>query len=238
MAAEEDRHWWFRARRDVVLAAVSRYAPAGFGSMLDVGCGTGGNLAALRAAFPEASFTGVDASEDALEASRRRGLHVVAGDASALPVADGSADIVSALDVLEHLDDDRAAVREMARVLRPGGLLVVTVPAYKWMWGPHDELNHHKRRYVRSLLEPAVTDAGLEILTSTHFNTLLFPAAVLQRLVERVRAKRDDLEESAGGPLSGALYAVFSLERHAVAAGWRMPYGLSILLVARKPASP
>ena len=161
----EDRHWWFIGRRRIVLAVLAAHlAPAADGRtprrILDLGCGTGTMLAHLRR-FGEAE--GVDADERAVGFCHARGEdRVQLLESETLPFPDDSFDLLTALDVLEHIEDDRWALREVARVLRPGGIFLATVPAYRWMWGAQDEISHHFRRYSAGELKRKIPEAGLD----------------------------------------------------------------------------
>src|SRR5579883_787921 len=137
----EDTHWWFLGRRRLVLAELARHAGTNAGRILDIGCGTGGMLPQY-AAFGNAC--GLDPSEEAQDACRRRGVPFVRGSGAQLPFADASIDVITALDVIEHVRDDAGLLRELRRVLRPGGVLVLTVPAYQFLWSQHDVFNHHQ----------------------------------------------------------------------------------------------
>jgi SAM-dependent methyltransferase len=150
-----------------------------------------------------------------------------------LPFADDEFDLATALDVLEHLDDDGAALAELRRVVRPGGALVVTVPAHPRLWSRHDELNHHRRRYTRSSLRAPAVAGGWEVARLTHFNTLLLPVAAVLR-----RFDRGDGLEIPPAPLNRALEVPLRLERAAIGAGISLPAGLSLLAELRYPASP
>src|SRR3954454_19672450 len=180
----EDRHWWFVGRREILLRLLAHHL-GGSGSdreILDVGCGTGTMLGYLSA-FGTAR--GIDADDSAVDYARRRGAtadHVPPGP---LPFSDASFDLVTALDVLEHIADDRAALAEMRRVLRPGGTLLLTVPAYEFLWGPQDEISHHERRYVARALRARLRAADVRIDRLTYFNTLLFPPIAAIRLLRR-----------------------------------------------------
>ena len=150
MGRVEGAHWWFRARREIIVAVLrAQRLPAEI-RVLDVGCGTGANLAALRDTLHDADIVGLDPSERAREVCARRGLPTIAGAATELPFADATFDLVTAFDVLEHVADDAGAVAELQRVLRPGGSAIVTVPALPWMWGPHDARAHHRWRGPRA----------------------------------------------------------------------------------------
>lgn len=232
----EGRHWWFRARREIVADQLARSAQVTPRDMLDVGAGTGGALSYLGSCFPEARCRGVEPDAGARGICANHGLDVVVGTADPLPFDSESQDVVTALDVLEHLDDDVSAAREIARVLRPGGVALITVPAFMWLWGPHDELNAHKRRYRRSEIAGALSEAGLVIERASYFNTLLFPLAVVQRMAEKLIGKRSDTEKVPFGPLNAIFYRVFRLEL-GLLRRMRLPWGVSILVVARKPRS-
>jgi SAM-dependent methyltransferase len=171
------------------------------------------------------------------------------GTAEAIPFADGSFDLVTAFDVLEHLDDDVRALREMARVARPGGLIAVTVPAYRWMWGRQDEVSHHRRRYTGRSLRQAITAAGLSLRRLTAFNTILFPGIAALRITRRLAGRladggqtpdpaglKSDFSMTKAGPFNDLLAATFSAEA-AVLGMVDLPIGVSFLAIAEHPAS-
>jgi SAM-dependent methyltransferase len=230
----------------VLLAVLERALPARAGlEILDVGCGTGTMLGHL-ARFGHAQ--GIDADAEAIRFCRERGVEAVrrVPPGTPLPFADGTFDLVTALDVVEHIDDDAAAVAQMARVLRPGGLALLTVPAFPSLWGRQDEIAHHKRRYRASRLRALVTGAGLELVHHSHFNTLLFPPIAAVRLARRMRKRgrtpsshelRSDFELTRPGRLNALLARVFAAEAPLVARG-RLPFGVSLLALARKAYSP
>jgi SAM-dependent methyltransferase len=162
----ERHHWWFQGRRrilDRMLAGLQPPLPPG-ARALDVGCGTGANgpVLAARAAFA----VGIDASPVPLGLGERTHAARLRGDANALPFPDGSFDLVVALDVLEHLDDDAGGARELYRVLRPGGVALIFVPALRLLWGLQDDVSHHRRRYGRAQLRALVAASGLQIQRS------------------------------------------------------------------------
>ena len=233
----EDRHWWFIGRREIFLRVLDReLGPLNDGRrVLDVGCGTGTMLGYL-ARYGEAE--GVDADEQAVRFCRARGLdrvqHVANGS---LPFADATFDLVTALDVVEHVDDDAAILSELRRVLRPGGTLLLSVPAYRWMWGPQDEISHHKRRYVATELRGRLEQAEFDVRRLTYFNTFLFPAIAGIRLLRPYRPGSEDLQSdfelSKPGRLNSLLARVFALEAPLVARA-RLPFGVSILGLARR----
>jgi SAM-dependent methyltransferase len=237
-AEVERRHWWFRGRRRILARFLSHLEPAlpANARVLDVGCGTGANGPVLAEGGRFA--VGLDASPIplGLAGTAERGHAArLRGDAGALPFADASFDLVAALDVLEHLDDHVAAVRELRRVLLPGGALVIFVPALRLLWGVQDEVSHHRRRYGRAELRALLAGAELQIERLTFFNTLLFPPILAARLAMRLRPPADlKSENELGGPLANAvLERVFSLEAPLLART-DLPIGVSLACVARK----
>jgi SAM-dependent methyltransferase len=239
----EQDNWWFVSRRRILMALLRRHLGGRRDlRILDAGCGTGINLDYL-AEFGEVA--GVDFSDDAIEFCRKRGhpnAHRM--DLTALEWEDGRFDLVTALDVIEHVDEDAAAVRELVRVTRPGGLLLITVPAFPGLWSEHDEINHHKRRYraheIRSLVTPSC-----EIRRFTYMNTFLFPIAWLVRTWQQARravagpprhAPRTDFVDYH--PVVNALLTVIFTSETNLVGTVGLPFGLSLLCLARKRASP
>jgi len=236
MRALEDWYWWFVARRSAALRFLDDYLPRdGTSRILDAGCGTGALLDALRAQ-PGREAVGLDFAEAALQFCRERGYErLVRGDLEALPFAEARFDAVTALDVIEHVPDDAAAAREIARALKPGGILVASVPAYPFLWSGHDVALHHQRRYYRAEMVRLLENAGLRVERSTYLLTALFPVAAVQRLLARLfrRAARAGLPPVPAW-LNRALIALqhaeLSLSRRV-----NLPWGLTIMVVARKP---
>ena len=237
----EDIHWWFVGRRRILLEVLNRYlAPNGSHTrrILDVGCGTGTMLTYL-AAFGQAE--GVDIDEEAIGYCRDRGLqNVRLGEAASLPFGDGSLDLVTALDVVEHLDDDVAAFREMKRVLRPGGQILVTVPAHRFLWGDQDEVNMHKRRYNARELRDRLVGSGFDVRRISYMNAILFaPIAAVRlarRLEHRLRPRiqpQSDFRYPAPRPVNFLLAAVFGAEGP-ILRRVNIPFGVSILALAQK----
>jgi SAM-dependent methyltransferase len=244
----ERTHWWFRGRRRILLAALGRAGvEPGVGAILDVGCGAGTNLELLAERFPGAHVRGIDVERAPLRFCRAdRGLPVAQADAARLPFAAGSFELVAALDALEHLADDAGALREIHRVLRPGGSLVASVPAFPWLWGSVDDLGHHQRRYRRGELQTRVAAAGFAITLERYFNFWLFPPIAAIRIAARLRRPArpptpPDASETAasdfdwaarGGALAALLERIFASEAHTLAL--RVPFGVSLLCVARR----
>lgn len=235
MLAHDEQHWWYRGRRRVLGAELGLLTiPAG-AVLLDAGCGSGRTLDQLS---PFGSVAGVDLSPVAVEAARSRGyddVHVA--PVEQLPFEDAAFDVVTCLDVIEHTDDDRVSLAELLRVTRPGGHLVVTVPAYPRLWSKHDEENLHKRRYTRSSLRQAATQAGWDVLRDTYFNALLLAPAAVVRLAQRRReaSGQSDLELTPPA-LNRLLEIPLALEARLIASRRRLPFGLSLMAVMRRAA--
>lgn len=229
MAELDERHWWYRARRDVLGELIRRrILLPNDARILEVGCGTGHNFQMLRQ-FGRLDAIEVDGAAREI-ASRRLGHAVM--DASLPQLSDvplHTYDMIAMLDVLEHIDDDRAALKALAQRLRPGGRLLITVPAHPWMWSAHDEVNHHKRRYTRRTLRAAIGDAGLKLEMLGWFNSLLFPLAAAARVAGRLTGKEDSDDKLPPGPVNKLFEAVFGLERYALG---RVPLPPGVSLAA------
>lgn len=232
-AAEDQHHWWFRGRRAVVVSVLRSVFPDGKLKLVEIGCGSG---SLLPAAAEFGDVVGVETSPDLSAVARQRGFTVLSGSLpDQLPLAAGYYDGVLLFDVLEHVDDDREALSAAGRILRPGGLLVCTVPAYQWLWSSHDELVGHRRRYTARCLKRVARDAGFHPLRTTYFNTLLAPPIVGIRLLKRwYGATGHDLSRPAA-PLNAVLAWVFSLEAGLLRCA-NFPFGVSVLLIARRRA--
>ena len=231
MAELDQRHWWYRARRDVIAALIRRRVrPPANAHILEIGCGTGHNLAMLGA------FGHVDALELDEEmrgfAEQRLGRSVMSAPLPEMAgVPDGSYDLIGAFDVIEHIDDDHASVASIAAKLKPGGKFVMTVPAHQWMWSAHDVVNHHKRRYSKAGLRALIEGSPLRLEAIGYFNSLLFPAAVAERLASKARGKDDADLTLPSPPLNAALERAFAAERHLIGRV-PLPVGLSLFAVA------
>lgn len=234
MRETDEVHWWFVARRKILHAALERLALPEAAQILEAGCGPGGNLAMLRA------FGNVSAMEMDLGAcqvaSARSGIEVIEGSLpDGLPFEAGSFDLIAALDVIEHVERDRESVAALARLLKPGGTMIVTVPAYGWLWSEHDEEHHHKRRYVRPQIRALMRSGGLDVIRCGYFNTLLFPLVALIRASKKLLGFPRGADDDMPGPLvNNALQRIMASER-ALMGLFPLPFGTSILCVARRP---
>jgi SAM-dependent methyltransferase len=230
----EDRHWWYRGRRRVLRVALACLSLPADPRFLDAGCGSGRNMVELHA-FGE--VTGVEPSPASLALAEERGVgRVVQASIDSMPFDDAGFDAAVTLDVIEHVDDDRAALRELRRVVRPGGFLIVTVPAYQWLWSEHDDRNLHRRRYTRKTLLAAAREAGWEAVRTSYFNTLLLPVAVAVRLLEKVRPRQPGSAsefERTPAWLDTLLEQPFRIEAGLIKAGASLPAGLSLLGIFR-----
>ena len=244
----EDRYWWYRGMRALCRSLLPEaFVAGGRRRLLDAGCGTGANLAHVRSASPDPGVAcGVDLSPDALRLSRRRGLRPLArGSVTDLPFADGAFDLVTCHDVLYTVPDDGRAIRELARVLSPGGLLYVTVAAFESLRGEHDRAVHGLRRYRRRDLAAKLEEAGLAVERATYANACLAPAIWLHRrlrssLVARAGAEAGAVSDFHLLPRSfdTLLYALLRAEA-AVAARVSLPFGVTLAVRARKrPGAP
>jgi SAM-dependent methyltransferase len=233
----QQTHWWYRSRRALCLRQVQRAAgalghPGRPLTLLDYGCATGFDLAFLD---QFGAVEGADLSDDLATDAGGHPVHVVPRD---LPRLRGRFDIVTCLDVLEHLDDDVDGLRALGSLLRPSGQIVVTVPAYAWLWGGEDEISQHRRRYTRGALLDACRSAGLEVLYISYFNASILPAmaAVVwgRRLFHRGWRKQSNLTAGAR-PLAGLAEAVTGLEARLVGDELvRLPAGTSLICRLRR----
>jgi SAM-dependent methyltransferase len=232
----EGSHWWFVGRRAILESFLSRIfndpkSETKNPKILDVGCGTGANLEML-AQFGDAE--GVDVSDDALEFCRIKGLKTQKGLAEQLPYADETFDLVTALDVVEHLDDDLAGLRDMFRVLKHGGKSLIFVPAFMWLWGVQDDISNHRIRYTKKQIVERLQLAGFEIERATYANITFFPPILIGRALMKLTGFRPESENNITiGALNGFMGKIFSSERYWLKKA-NFPFGVSIVIVAKK----
>ena len=229
MAALDQTHWWYVARRAILSDVIARVIkPPKDARILEIGCGTGHNFPVLTK-FGQVDGLEVDDAARAI-ASERLGAAVGSARLPELPgIADASYDLIALLDVLEHIEGDLATLTSIKTKLRPGGRILLTVPANEWMWSAHDTVHHHYRRYNRATLNAVIAAAGLRVDMMSHFNSLLLPLAAAVRIAGKVtgRAEADDAQPAA--PLNALFKGVFALERHLVG---RIPLPAGVSLVA------
>jgi SAM-dependent methyltransferase len=236
----EDRHWWFVGRRNIFLSTLDKYLPKTLDGrerrILDMGCGTGTMLMYLSR-YGHAQ--GIDVDEGAVQFCHERGVEDVQQVTDMpLPFEGGTFDLVTAFDVLEHIEDDRGTLRELHRVMRPGGMLMISVPAYRFLWGAQDEISHHKRRYIAPEIRERMREAGFKVGRLSYFNTILFPAIAGIRLLRPYKPGsanlKSDFTMTRPGPANSILSKVFSLEASIITRS-NLPFGVSILCLAYKP---
>ncbi|HTU78390.1 MAG TPA: class I SAM-dependent methyltransferase [Solirubrobacteraceae bacterium] len=232
--AAEDRHWWYRGRRTVINGVIAGLGLPEHARILDAGCGSGRNMVELAR---YGTVTGIELSQTSVELARERDVgEVIAGSVLELPFADDSFELAASLDVIEHLEDDLGALRELRRTVAPGGALLLTVPAYQWLWSGHDVINHHHRRYTRRSLRAVAERAGWRQVRTTYFNSLLLPVAVALRALDRLSSKTTESSLDLWvppQPLNWLLERPLATEAALIARGGRIPAGLSLLAVFR-----
>ena len=235
IARAEPGSFWFRARNRLIVSVVRRHFPDAR-SLLEVGCGTGFVLAGLRNAFPELRLVGSELLAEGLDVARRRlpdDVELVQLDAAEMPF-EAEFDVVGAFDVLEHVDDDEAALAGMRRAVTAGGGLVLLVPQHPRLWSEMDVVALHARRYTRGDLVSKVERAGFDVVAASSFVSSLLPAMVVSRLARRaLRRPYDPVAELTPGPLNRAFERVLDGERGLIERGWSLPVGGSLLVVAR-----
>jgi len=235
----EERHWWYQGRRRIVGEVVRALELPSSAEILDAGCGSGRNMVDLA---PLGAVTGVEIAQASAEHARARGVgEVVEASLTELPFAADSFDLAVCLDVIEHIEEDRVALSELRRVVRPTGALLVTVPAYQWLWSEHDLINHHVRRYTRRTLDEVAASAGWTTVWTTYFNSWLLPVAAVHRRLSRLRQSFDepvsDLQLTPER-MNSVLEQPLRFEAWLIARGRRLPAGLSLMAVFREGSGP
>ena len=230
----DEHHWWYRGRRRIIRAELDRIPLASGAHVLDAGCGSGRTLEELGR---YGEVHGIELNPEAADVARARGRgEVLVGRLEALPWDEDTFDLITCLDVIEHTPDDRVTLRELRRVCKPGGWLLVTVPAYQALWSLHDVANHHYRRYGRRTLRSAALAAGWTVVRMSSFNTLLLAPAAVVRLAQRRELPSDGYTPALTlGPawLNQALEGPLRVEAKWLAQGRTLPVGLSLIAVMR-----
>ncbi len=232
----EEDYWWYRGLRALLQELLARYAPNQHTHILDAGCGTGANLQLL---LEHGDAVGIDIAPEAIEFCRARGIpddRALVASLLELPFPDNFFELCFSFDVICNINDDVSAFAELGRVLKPGGRMIVQLPAYRFLWSAHDVAVGHKHRYTAQELTRRIERAGLRVERATYLNALLFPFEVVARLWRRPESVNGNAHSDLvplPRPLNSALAQLFSAEMRA-APRVRFPYGLSLLVVARK----
>ena len=236
MAELDQHHWWFIARRRILEALIKRVVrPPEKARILEVGCGTGHNIPMLKA-FGTVEASELDHSARTLANQRHPGTVKEARLPDLSMFERNAYDLIALLDVLEHVPDDLASLRAIHRRLKPGGALLLTVPANPWMWSAHDAAHHHFRRYTKAKLEDLFLRAGLEVQLLSYFNSLLFPLIAAARAVGKITRRESADDRLPRDVVNSALKRVFGLEAGLIGRV-PMPFGVSLVAVVRRPGS-
>ena len=236
LASLEEEHFWFRARNEIIVWAISTYFPDAR-NLLEVGCGSGVVLSELRSRLPRLTLTGADLLSNSLAVARTRVQEATLAqiDVRRIPYVD-EFDVICALDVLEHVEEDGAALEQIRLALRPGGGVIVSVPQHEWLWSAADEYGRHRRRYTRSSLLRLLENTGFETVRATSSVSLLLPLVAISRI--RHRRVTDDYdpfrELDLPGSVNRVLLKIMSAERKLIQNGVSFPLGSSLLVVARR----
>jgi SAM-dependent methyltransferase len=229
----EGFHWWFAVRRKLLKRLLSGLRLSPQSLALDIGCGTGSNLRALRSAG--LSMIGLDRSIRALLLTKKKFKSpLINGDLNELPIKNQSVGLIIATDILEHLDNDLIGVQELYRVLKKEGVLILTVPAFKWLWGIQDVVTGHKRRYSKKDILMKLRGFGFEVLRASYFNFFLFLPIFLGRRIIHLLGFKIESENEINSPLLNFfLKTIFSLEPYLLKY-FSFPFGVSIFCIAKK----
>ena len=232
-------HWWFLGRIRILESVLRRQLPKPVANVLSVGCGPAPGLVWLLP-FVNGDGAVVGLDMELLHARNQpKGIRFAIGALPQTPLADATFDLVLALDVLEHLDDDKAGLADLARLVKPGGVLMITVPALPSLWGGQDVVSHHRRRYTRRTFARLFDAGGVHAPRITYFNTMLFPLAAAVRWGRRAighgNRARSDFEDNRPGVVNGILARAFGAERHLVGRV-PLPVGVSLLATWKRPA--
>lgn len=236
-ATVDPAHFWFTGRNRLISAMLARHAP-GAQTFLEAGCGTGSVLRGVAALLPRLKLTGAEASMASLHAAAMAAptAELLYADIRDLPY-DQEFDAVGAFDVLEHIPDHQAALSALVRTAKAGGLVVLTVPQHPWLWSPLDDYSGHQRRYTRSALIALATASGLDVVRVTSFVSLLLPAMLASRWIQRGAEPAPGREFQISGRANQIATGVMQVEGALIQAGLSLPVGGSLMLVARRPRS-
>lgn len=229
----EKKHWWFQARKIIILKLISQYIELNENfKIIDVGCGTGMMLEAIKNTF-SIDATGIDNSPEAIRFSKKRGLNIILSSAEKIEQQTDSVDLIMALDLIEHIENDIASLKEFNRVLKKGGYAILTVPAFNCLMGAHDAINEHKRRYQLKELKNKIELTGFKIIKISYYNFLLFLPIIITKLIKKIIKDNRDHLKKENNIVNSILNKVFSSEtlflKH-----FDLPIGASIICLAQK----
>jgi len=230
---QETKHWWFLARREIIVRLLQYYCPDEDNSLLDIGCGCGANLVKLSRYY---NCQGIEPSDEGIEYCSQRNLKVTKGFLpDKIDYPDNSFDIITMIDVLEHIENDEQAVKTVSRLLKKDGIFLATVPAYQWLYTKRDEFHHHYRRYSKAELEFIFTSSGLRKQKLSYYNSLLFPLALAERCAKKFLKKDKPGPDLVipPKPINNFFKSVFSFEKKLLPR-LSLPYGLSLIAVYKK----
>ncbi len=231
----EKKHWWFRARRNIILSLINKYKIPKTSKIFDLGCGSGYTVGCLQKLGYDAS--GADVSAEAIEFGRSKGIrNLWVAHGSEIRPPEGEFDLILALDVIEHIQDDSGAIGAVEKALRSEGMAIITVPAYQWLWGVQDEVTHHFRRYTASsFVKILKQNSKFKIIRKTYFNTFLFPPVAVVRILSKwfnLKERESDFAIN-NRLLNGIFYFIFNLEVYFLKF-LNFQFGVSILFVLKK----
>jgi SAM-dependent methyltransferase len=232
MADLQSRHWWYEGRRAILASLIGGLKLQDGAKILEAGCGPGANLSMLKKFGSVSAF---EPNDFAVSKARASGAEVREGTLpDGIPFR-GPFDLVCAFDVIEHIDDDLASVKNLQSLTVPGGYAIFTVPAFPFLWSAHDDINHHKRRYVRKTLSDVLTRGGYKIEMISYYNAWLFPLAVAVRFAKKIlgRDKEDDVKMPGSDLINDLLRSIFASEKHFLKF-MCFPFGLSLIAICRK----
>lgn len=229
----EKDHWWFQARKTIVLKLISQHVELNKNfKIIDVGCGTGMMLEAIKNTF-SITAAGIDNSPEAIRFSKKRGLNIFLSSAEKIEQKTDSIDLIMALDLIEHIENDVASLKEFNRVLKKNGHVILTVPAFNFLFGAHDAINEHKRRYQLKELKNKIELAGFKIIKISYYNSLLFLPIIIAKLIKKITKDNHDHLKKENNIVNFILNKIFSSEAFLLKY-INLPIGASIVCLAQK----